>query len=100
MMVGNNRAAISLSDQQLQVTGELDFVTVVPLLTSSLPLLSRCAEYQFNLAGVTVCNSAALALLIEWRRLAQQNNKRIVFHNVPQQLLTVAAISGIKNILF
>jgi len=48
---------------------------------------------------VTKCDSAALALLTAWKRMAKQNNRQIQFANLPAQLMDLAKLSNLDKIL-
>jgi phospholipid transport system transporter-binding protein len=68
--------------QHFLVEGELNMVTAPALLqamTSQFP--ASGSEAHIDLAGVTRSDSAGLALLVEWLRLAETHNIRLHFHN-------------------
>ncbi len=50
-----------------------------------------------DLSEVTVCNSAALALLLEIARDASSNNFKIHFNHLPETLLTIAKAYGAES---
>ncbi len=52
-----------------------------------------------DLSGVTEVDSAAVSLLLEWRRAAQRNNRRIEFTNIPRNLKSLAALYGVSELL-
>jgi len=89
-------SAISIKDAQTwSLSGELSFATVTALLaefenSASLPQV-------IDLKEVTRTDSAGLALLIEFRKRSQ--NADLIFQNVPDQLLNLAAVSGVQKIL-
>ena len=79
--------------------GELSFATVTELSRRSADLLWRAERVTLDLAGVTRTDSAGLALLVEWLRLAQRNGKAIQFRNIPQQMMAVAQVVGLDKLL-
>jgi len=94
------KASISRKDNHLTVSGDLNFATVVHLWKSSTALMnSGSATLYFDLSGVTSANSAGLALLLEWLKYAKQKNKSIEFDQIPEQLLSIAKVSGIAEML-
>jgi len=79
------------SDAQCwQLTGELSFATVTQLLTEFTTMPAA-----IDLSQVTRTDSAGLALLIELRKRHQS----IEFHHLPEQMLTLAKVSGVDEIL-
>lgn len=88
-------AMITLENNQLFVSGEINFATAMPLWRQSQALLSQCPAWHFDFSGVTSCNSSALSLMIEWKKLATKQSKTIFFHALPQQLISVMTMASI-----
>jgi phospholipid transport system transporter-binding protein len=87
------------ADNRLVVEGELDFTTVIGLLADTQPLLDAGADVRIDLQGITRSDSAGLALLIEWMRTAQRLGKAIQFLNIPSQMLDIARVSSLDQVL-
>ncbi len=87
------------ADDRLVVAGELDFTTVVQLLKDAEPLLGAGTDVLVDLQGVTRSDSAGLALLIEWMRAAKRQQKSIQFLNIPPQMLDIARVSSLDQVL-
>lgn len=92
-------ANIAFENNNLLVSGDINFVSAASLWNDSLPLLSKAKELIFDFSGVTHANSAALALLIEWIKYAKQTNKSISFIKLPDQLRSIAAVGGVDKLL-
>lgn len=90
-------AMITDQDNELVVSGNLNFASVVDLWQKSLPMISAKKELVFNLSHVSSANSAALALLIEWIKYAKKNSKQIRFLHIPPQLLAIASVAEINR---
>ena len=88
----------SLGQGLFSVGGVLDATTVTAILKRSRALFADSAVISLDLAGVTEGDSAGLALLIEWLRLAQQKRQKISFVNVPQQIEALARISEVEDL--
>jgi phospholipid transport system transporter-binding protein len=86
-------------DGRLSLEGELSFETVVKLLGEIRRLLNQGVEIQVDLQGVSRADSAGLALLVEWMRIANELGKSIQFLNIPQQMLAIARVSGLDQVL-
>ena len=56
-------------------------------------------EILVDLGGVGASDSAGLALLIEWLRVARQGGQAIRFANVPAQIEALARISEVEDLL-
>ena len=54
---------------------------------------------EIDLSGLQRSDSSGLALLVEWYRSAEQRNKMISFVNIPAQMLDIAMLSGLDDIL-
>ena len=57
------------------------------------------SDIRVDFAGVTESDSSGLALLLEWLRLARKGNQRIRFEHVPQQIIALARISEVDDLL-
>ncbi|MBF6309145.1 STAS domain-containing protein, partial [Nocardia farcinica] len=56
-------------------------------------------EVCFDLQAVTRSDSAGLALLVEWMQFARQQDRKLSFRNLPDQLRDIARISGLEDLL-
>lgn len=82
------------------VVGELSLHTVSELMERGAEIMeSEARSLDLDLREVTRTDSAGLALLIEWMRAAHRRHRNIVFRNVPAQMLAIARISGVQNVL-
>lgn len=95
----NGLAHIECHNNRLIVSGDLSFMSVMHVWKQSLPLLNDVAEWRFDLSAVKSCNSAGLALLVEWVKLARKSDKIIHFNNMPAQLLSIARVSNVLGVL-
>jgi len=82
-----------------QVAGELTFATVNALLEQTPGLFESHDKLNIDLTNVTRSDSAGLALLIDWVRLAKNTNKEIMFYNIPAQMLAISNASGVDELL-
>ncbi|MBL8265858.1 lipid asymmetry maintenance protein MlaB [Steroidobacter sp.] len=89
----------ALGNGRFKVYGALNAETVTDLLKRSEAEFRGAAALDIDLANVPEGDSAGLALLIEWLRLAQQNKQTIHFNNVPAQIAALARISEVEKLL-
>jgi len=103
-VTGNSVCRIEAAGSQdgaalFRVTGVLDFDSVPAAYRESLAKLDTQGDLVLDLSGVTRANSAGLALLIEWRRLAQRPGRSISVRNAPAALRNLARISELEALL-
>lgn len=90
---------ISTSDNMIQLYGKLTMDSVSGLVSS----LSDCARsinpVTIDLSGVEEADSAAIALLINTKRIANQNAHSFFIKGWPDSLLELLALYGLDSIL-
>jgi phospholipid transport system transporter-binding protein len=96
------QAPIKVSLEQVdvgrfKVTGALNFDTVPMVWQQSQQLFSGCNSLAIDFSEVTHSNSAGLALLTEWMRVARANNQSIVFQHIPAQMQEIARVCGVEQ---
>lgn len=79
--------------------GELVFRTVTALDRAAHRAFKGAKELEVDLAGVTRCDSAALALLLEWAGRARRSGTVLRYRSLPAALLAIAAISEVEDLL-
>jgi phospholipid transport system transporter-binding protein len=87
------------TDGSFRLLGELGFATVPEVLESGRRLFSGGGTLTLDLSGVSRVDSAGLALLVEWVREGRRQGRTLAFTGVPEQLLSIARISGLEEIL-
>ena len=97
---GTGRARLeSLGAGRFRVSGVLDASTAREVLEQSEARFEQFKDLDIDLGGVGESDSAGLALLIEWLRLARQWQKEIRFENVPAQIEALARISEVEDLI-
>jgi len=56
-------------------------------------------DITVDLSGVTEVDSAAVSLLLEWRRQALRAKRTIRFSNIPANLKSLATVYGVSELL-
>lgn len=79
----------------LKVAGPMNIGSVATLLTQSSGMLTDVMTV--DLAAVTEVDSAAVSLLLEWRRQAQ--NPALRFANLPTALKSLADLYGVSELI-
>jgi phospholipid transport system transporter-binding protein len=84
---------------KIQLTGALNFDTVPALRQQFTKLFPFMPEIIVDLRAVDYCDSSGVALLLECLRLARARQKKILFTNIPTQLLALARATAVAEIL-
>jgi phospholipid transport system transporter-binding protein len=95
----SNARLDSLGDGRFRVAGILDSDTVTEILEQSVRKFESVPSVIVDLSLVTSSDSAGLALLIEWLRMTRAAGRKIHFDNVPQQIMALARISEVDDLL-
>ena len=92
-------AQIVESASVVKVSGELNFSTVMRVWQETLSLVQQRNDLHFDFTQVGACDSAGLALILEWVKYAKTHNKSIRFSHFPEQLGSIITMSGMQDIL-
>ena len=84
---------------RLRAGGELGFATAAEALEAGAAHLARADDEVIDLGGVTAGDSAGVAVLVEWIATATARGVSLRYENVPQQMLAIARISDLQDLL-
>ncbi|HTS84334.1 MAG TPA: STAS domain-containing protein [Usitatibacter sp.] len=82
--------------------GELSFHTIPAVLARSAEYSARTdlpERLTIDFSAVTGVDSAAVALLLDWRRMAHARGKTLIFVNLPANLLALAELYGVSELI-
>ena len=91
-------AMITCKDGRCQVEGPITMGNVTAVLAESARLFEGAAVVV-DLAGVTDVDSAAVSLLLEWRRAAAKASRRIDSRTCPPSLTSLAELYGVSHLI-
>jgi len=74
-------------------------IHTVPVLVGQIPSLLNSGVRRVDFSKVTQVDSAAVALALEWQRLASARNLPISFLNVPETLQNLANLYGVTDLI-
>jgi phospholipid transport system transporter-binding protein len=87
------------SSGRMEIHGDLNFASVALLWNASRQCLPEGDALDIDLSHVERSDSAGLALLVECLRHARQAGKTIRFFNIPAQMLAIARVSALDEVL-
>lgn len=94
-------ASATITGDTLTLAGVLDYETVLEVdkqgqhwLTGAAP-----AECKIDLGDISYSSSAGIALLLGWLRSAQQQQKNIHFLRIPTNMIALANVGGLDDLL-
>ncbi len=90
---------ITYQDNTLKVSGTLSFSNVMSVYEKSLPYLTEQSKWIFDFSAVVSSDSAGLALMFEWIKLANIRQQSFQFLHVSQDLLSLAKAAGLLPLL-
>jgi phospholipid transport system transporter-binding protein len=89
----------SVAAGELAVSGELVFASAAELLQRGDKMIAGESPLTIDLAAVGDCDSAGLALLLEWLDLGRQRDIVIRYRNTPAALLGIARLSNVVDLI-
>ncbi len=94
---GRNRF-LTRHDGIFEISGKLTFESVPEFLTHTQSLFSGPdGPVTIDMKSVTKADSAGLALMVEWLRLARRAQREIKFINIPSQARKIITVSGLQR---
>lgn len=91
--------SIKNAGNHLLVSGDLTVKTVGYVRRLAIKQMANQDECVFDLSTIADSDSSALALFLALIRHAHSVSKSIQFQNIPEHLLAVAEVCGIKDVL-
>ena len=91
-------AQIALLDNRWKITGDIEIVNANALLQASKGLqMPQHAIVDF--ANVIEIDTAAISLILEWKRRALAENKQLEFVNFPANLISLTQLYGVADLI-
>lgn len=91
-------SATAASPARQSLSGALTFDTVPDLYQASLGWFTG-KSLSVDFSQVSKADSAGLALMTEWLRLAREKNCRVEFLNIPAQVQEFIRVSDLQDVL-
>ncbi len=84
--------------ERLEVSGAMTIDTASALLAAGNASLAG-GENLFDLSGVTDVDSSGIAVIFGWLRTARAQGRTLRVASVPQDLLSLAAVYGVSELM-
>jgi len=88
-----------LGDGHFALSGEMSFDTAERILEASEQPFEEHTRLEIDLSGVTLSDSAGLALLLEWVTWANHTVREIRFSGMPERVLAIAKTTEVDELL-
>ena len=83
---------------QFTLSGELTFDTAQELFDQAARIFSGKSRVTVDLSDINRVDSAGLALLMEWLRVARREKVELEFRNLPAQMTSLIMVSGLQEL--
>jgi phospholipid transport system transporter-binding protein len=87
------------SPGRLEARGTICYDSAAQALVTGLALIPHAQPCTIDLSQVTEADSAGLAVLVEWLATARKRKSSIHYEGIPAQILAVARISDLDELL-
>ena len=88
-----------LGDGHFALAGEMSFETAERILQVSERPFEEHTRLEVDLSGVTMSDSAGLALLLEWITWANHTVREIRYSGMPDRVLAIAKTTEVDELL-
>lgn len=97
-MGGARNGLETTADGSLRLSGPLTFATVGAVLERSSPLLPARGTAVIDLSAVDQTDSAALALIVEWQKLARRRGLSLELRGLPARLQALLSAADLDSL--
>lgn len=88
-----------LGEGHFTLSGEMSFDTAERILEASEKPFADHTRIEIDLSGVTLSDSAGLALLLEWVTWANHTVREIRFSGMPERVMAIAKTTEVDGLL-
>ncbi len=82
-----------------EVSGQMTFQSVPQFFARADKWLQGGGgRITIDMHGVTLADSAGLALMLEWQQLARAAGREMVFTNMPEQMRDLIRVNGLMQV--
>lgn len=96
-MANNSIAKVTQVDNRWEISGDVLISTANELLKQSQAFTIENTKIDF--AGVTDVDTAAVSLILEWKRRAAKENQSLTFINLPVNLTSLVQLYDVAELV-
>jgi phospholipid transport system transporter-binding protein len=96
-MANNSIAKVTQVDNRWEISGDVLIATANELLTQSQAFAIENTKIDFT--GVTDVDTAAVSLILEWKRRAEKENQSLTFINLPANLTSLIQLYDVAELV-
>lgn len=82
-----------------ELGGDVTLASVTSLYQQGDTLAASANEVIVDMSPVGRIDSSSIALMLAWCRVARAARRRLTFRNVPPQVMSVAKLCGVAELL-
>ena len=91
-------AQITQDGNRWLISGAMTVTEMNSLLAESAALAGS-AHVEVDLKGVSDVDTSAISLLFEWLRQAHSRKSKVLFSNLPEDLVSLATLYGVLELI-
>jgi len=89
-----------INESDFILSGDLIFSTSAIIYKENLSVFQNATkQINLSLEDVQHVDSSGLALIVEWFRITKKNQQRLKIKNIPDQMLALAKLSSVDELL-
>ncbi len=93
------KASLDESGTGFSLRGRLTRENVAELWARGREALAGRSRVDLDLQQVSMCDTAGVAMLVDWMRIARTYDLELRFHGAPEQMLAIARVSDLAHLL-
>ncbi|MES2636014.1 MAG: STAS domain-containing protein [Pseudomonadota bacterium] len=97
-MADNSIASLAQLDNRWEISGDVLISTANELLKQS-ENFTLAQNTQVDFAKVTDVDTAAVSLILEWKRRAEKDNQTLSFVNLPANLVSLMRLYDVDELI-
>ncbi|MES2499813.1 MAG: STAS domain-containing protein [Pseudomonadota bacterium] len=97
-MADNSIASLAQLDNRWEISGDVLISTANELLKQS-ESFTMAQNTQVDFAKVTDVDTAAVSLILEWKRRAEKDNQTLAFVNLPANLVSLMRLYDVDELI-
>lgn len=98
-MIKTTASIAVVTDNRAKLAGDLTMHSVASILPQGTALLNQAKDtWLLDMTEVKQVSSAAVALLLEWLKIAEAHGKSLRLQGLPEHMHSIIAISGLETL--